>query len=83
MLYIVACQTVVFAHLHSEGFKPKGDFKLLVVADEEIDGELGANWMVQNHPEKVKVDYLVTETGGQPIGPNLVSFIWGKGYSMV
>ena len=78
MLYIVACQAVVFAHLHSEGFKPKGDLKLLVVADEEIGGELGANWMVQNHPEKVKVDYLVTETGGEPIGPDLISFIYGE-----
>ncbi len=78
MLYIVACQSAVFAHLHSEGFRPKGDLKLLVVSDEEIGGELGANWMVQNHPEKVKVDYLVTETGGEPIAPNLVSFIYGE-----
>ena len=78
MLYIVACQVVVFANLHVEGFKPKGDLKLLVVADEEIGGELGANWMVQNHPEKVKVDYLVTEAGGDPIGPNRVSFIYGE-----
>ncbi len=78
MLYIVACQAAVFAHLHSEGFKPKGDLKLLVVADEENGGELGAKWMVQNHPEKVKVDYLVTEAGGNPIGTNLVSFIYGE-----
>lgn len=78
MLYIVASQTVVFAHLHKEGFKPKGNLKLLVVADEEIGGELGANWMVQNHPEKVKVDYLVTEAGGDPIGPNRVLFIYGE-----
>ena len=78
MLYIVATQTAVFAHLHSEGFKPKGDLKLLVVADEEVGGELGANWMVQNHPDKVKVDYLVTEAGGDPIGPNLMSYIYGE-----
>ncbi len=78
MLYIVACQTVVFAHLHKEGFKPKGDLKLLVVADEEVGGGLGANWMLQNHPEKVKVDYLVTEAGGDPVGPNRLSFIYGE-----
>ncbi len=78
MLYIVASQTVVFAHLHSEGFNPKGDLKLLVVADEEVGGELGANWMVRNHPEKVKVDYLVTEAGGDPLGPNKVSYIYGE-----
>jgi acetylornithine deacetylase/succinyl-diaminopimelate desuccinylase-like protein len=78
MLYIVAAQTVVFAHLYSEGFKPKGDLKLLVVSDEEVGGELGANWMVQNHPEKVKVDYLITEAGGEPIGPNRLSYIYGE-----
>ncbi|MHA2025582.1 MAG: M20/M25/M40 family metallo-hydrolase [Candidatus Thorarchaeota archaeon] len=78
MLYIVACQAAVFAHLHSEGYKPKGDLKLLVVADEEIGGGLGANWMVQNHPEKVKVDYLVTEAGGDPIAANRLSFIYGE-----
>jgi acetylornithine deacetylase/succinyl-diaminopimelate desuccinylase-like protein len=78
MLYIVAAQTAVFAHLYSEGFKPKGDLKLLVVSDEEIGGELGANWMVQNHPEKVKVDYLVTEAGGEPIGPKRLSYIYGE-----
>lgn len=78
MLYIVACQTAVFAHLHSEGFKPKGDLKLLVVADEEIGGGLGANWMVENHPEKVKVDYLVTEAGGDPVAINRLSFIYGE-----
>jgi acetylornithine deacetylase/succinyl-diaminopimelate desuccinylase-like protein len=78
MLYIVASQAVVFAHLYSEGFKPKGDLKLLVVADEEIGGELGANWMVQNHPEKVKVDYLVTEAGGEPMGPNRMTYFYGE-----
>ena len=78
MLYIVAAQTAVFAHLYSEGFKPKGDLKLLVVSDEEVGGELGSNWMVQNHPEKVKVDYLITEAGGEPIGPNKMSYIYGE-----
>lgn len=78
MLYIVASQVVVFAHLHSEGFKPKGTLKLLVVSDEEVGGEYGASWMVQNHPEKVRVDYLVTEAGGEPIGPNRMSYIYGE-----
>jgi len=33
---------------------------------------------VQNHTEKVKVDYLVTEAGGDPVGPNRLSFIYGE-----
>ncbi|MGY5872844.1 MAG: M20/M25/M40 family metallo-hydrolase [Candidatus Thorarchaeota archaeon] len=78
MLYIVACQTVVFAKLHKEGFKPKGDLKLCIVADEEASGNYGANWLVQNHPEKVKVDYLITEAGGDPIGPNRLTYVYGE-----
>jgi len=78
MLYIVAAQTAVFAHLYADGFKPKGTLKLLVVADEEIGGQKGAGWMVKNHPEKVKVDYLVTEAGGEPIGRNRVSYFYGE-----
>jgi acetylornithine deacetylase/succinyl-diaminopimelate desuccinylase-like protein len=78
MLYIVAAQTAVFAHLHADGFKPKGDLKLLVVADEEMTGLLGAGWMIKNHPEKVKVDYLITESGGEPLGPNRISYFYGE-----
>ncbi len=78
MLYIVACQTVVFSKLHQEGFKPKGDFKLLIVADEEASGTLGAGWMVENHPERVKVDYAITEQGGEPIDENRVAYWYGE-----
>ena len=78
MLYIVASQTVVFAKLHEEGFKPKGDLKLCIVADEESSGNYGANWLVRNHPDKVKVDYLITEAGGDPIGPNRLTYVYGE-----
>jgi len=78
MLYIVASQTVVFAKLHQEGFKPKGDLKLCIVADEEASGNYGAKWLVQNHPEKVKVDYLITEAGGDPVGPNQLTYVYGE-----
>jgi len=78
MLYIVASQTVVFAKLHQEGFNPKGDLKLCIVADEEASGNYGANWLVKNHPEKVKVDYLITEAGGDPIGPNRLTYVYGE-----
>ncbi|MGY5853894.1 MAG: M20/M25/M40 family metallo-hydrolase, partial [Candidatus Thorarchaeota archaeon] len=78
MLYIVACQTVVFAHLHKEGFKPKGDLKLLIVADEEAAGTQGAGWMVENHPDRVKVDYAITEQGGEPVAENRVAYWYGE-----
>jgi acetylornithine deacetylase/succinyl-diaminopimelate desuccinylase-like protein len=78
MLFIVVCQTVAFAHLHRDGFKPKGPFKLLIVADEEASGNFGANWMVQNHPDKVKIDYLITEMGGYTIAPNRTVITYGE-----
>jgi acetylornithine deacetylase/succinyl-diaminopimelate desuccinylase-like protein len=78
MLYIVASQTVVFAKLHQEGFKPKGDLKLCIVADEEASGNYGAKWLVDNYPDKVKVDYLITEAGGDPIGPNRLTYVYGE-----
>lgn len=78
MLYIVATQAAVFAHLYDEGFQPKGDLKFLVVSDEEAAGQYGAGYMVKNYPEKVKVDYLITETGGHPIGENRFVFAYGE-----
>lgn len=69
---------IVFAKLHLENFKPKGDLKLCIVADEEASGYLGANWLVQNHPEKVRVDYLITELGGDPIGPSRITYVYGE-----
>jgi acetylornithine deacetylase/succinyl-diaminopimelate desuccinylase-like protein len=78
MLFIVACQTVAFAHLHRDGFKPKSTLKLLIVADEEASGNFGANWMVQNHPDRVKVDYLITEMGGYTIAPNRTVITYGE-----
>ncbi|MFW9977328.1 MAG: M20/M25/M40 family metallo-hydrolase [Candidatus Thorarchaeota archaeon] len=78
MLYFVATQTVVFAKLYGEGFKPKGNLKLLIVADEESAGTYGAKWMIQNHPEKVRVDYLITEQGGEPIGLNRIAYWYGE-----
>ncbi|MHA1906158.1 MAG: M20/M25/M40 family metallo-hydrolase [Candidatus Thorarchaeota archaeon] len=78
MLYFVACQSVVFARLYEEGFKPKGTVKLLIVADEEAAGTFGAKWMIENHPDKVRVDYLITEQGGEPVGENRIAYWFGE-----
>ncbi|MBN2229489.1 MAG: M20/M25/M40 family metallo-hydrolase [Candidatus Thorarchaeota archaeon] len=78
MLYIVASQVVAFTQLHNEGFTPRGDLKLLVVADEEAAGTVGASWMVQNYPDKVQTDYLITEAGGDPIAENRLTYLYGE-----
>jgi len=64
------CQTaemaVAFRHLADTGFKPKGDLIFFGVADEEAGGIYGAEWMIANHPDVVKCDYVLTEFGGIP-----------------
>jgi len=78
MLFIVACQAVVFAGLVQEGFRPKGDLVFLAVSDEEAGGLFGAKWMLDNHPELVKTDFAVTESGGFPMAPSRYVFMVGE-----
>ena len=37
----------------------------MFVADEETGGELGAQWLCTNHPDKVRCDMLLNEGGGE------------------
>ncbi len=64
------CQTaemaVAFRHLADSGFKPKGDLIFFGVADEEAGGVYGAEWMIDNHPDALRCDYVLTEFGGTP-----------------
>jgi acetylornithine deacetylase/succinyl-diaminopimelate desuccinylase-like protein len=78
MLFIVACQTVAFAHLHQKQFRPRGDLKLLIVADEEAGGKFGAEYMANNYPEKVRTDYLITEMGGFELAPKRIAYIYAE-----
>lgn len=78
MGFVVAAQAVAFAHLYTEGFKPRGDLKLLIVSDEEAGGAYGAFWMIKNHQEKVRTDYLVTEFGGLQIEKGHYMLTYGE-----
>jgi acetylornithine deacetylase/succinyl-diaminopimelate desuccinylase-like protein len=62
----VAAEVAAAASLARSGWRPAGGGELLVVAvvDEETGGSLGAQWITQNHPEKVRCDMLVNEGGG-------------------
>ncbi len=64
MLGMVACEARAFAELATGSKRPEGDIIFLAVADEEASGRLGARWLVENHWDKVKADYMVTEGGG-------------------
>jgi acetylornithine deacetylase/succinyl-diaminopimelate desuccinylase-like protein len=61
----VAAEIAAAASLARGGWRPaRGDLLIVAVVDEETGGELGAQWITENHPEKVRCDLLVNEGGG-------------------
>lgn len=62
----VAAEAAAAASLAREGWRPAaGHLKLVFVADEETGGELGAAWLTQTHPQKVRCDMLINEGAGE------------------
>jgi acetylornithine deacetylase/succinyl-diaminopimelate desuccinylase-like protein len=61
----VAAEAVAGATLARDGWRPRGTLKLVFVADEETGGDLGAQWLCAEHPDKVRCDYLLNEGGGE------------------
>ena len=47
-----------------EGFVPERDIILALTPDEEKSGQLGANWLVQNHKDLIDAAYAINEGGG-------------------
>jgi acetylornithine deacetylase/succinyl-diaminopimelate desuccinylase-like protein len=63
----VAAEAVAFASLAREGFSPAGDLVFVATADEEVGAGFGLEWLVENHPDLVRVDYAINEGGGERI----------------
>jgi acetylornithine deacetylase/succinyl-diaminopimelate desuccinylase-like protein len=60
-----AAEVAAALSLAREGWRPaQGDLLVVVVVDEEVGGELGAMWICEQHPDKVRCDYLLNEGGG-------------------
>ncbi len=85
MLNETTSMAVAFKRLAQSGFTPRGTLIYLAVADEEALGIYGAEWLLQNRPEAVKADYVITEAGGfnMPLpsrsGPKLPVMVGEKG----
>jgi acetylornithine deacetylase/succinyl-diaminopimelate desuccinylase-like protein len=85
MLNLTASMAVATKRLADSGFRPKGNLIFLAVADEEALGTYGAKWMLDNEPDAVRADYVVTEAGGlrMPLpslsGPKLPMMVGEKG----
>jgi acetylornithine deacetylase/succinyl-diaminopimelate desuccinylase-like protein len=61
----VAAEVAAAASLARSGWRPtRGELLIVTVVDEETGGALGAEWITQNHPEKVRCDLLINEGGG-------------------
>ena len=67
MLHITATMAVATRRLAASGFRPRGTLIYLAVADEEAGGTYGAKYLVDQHFDAVKADYVITESGGVPI----------------
>ncbi len=60
-----AAEVAAALSLARSGWCPaRGDLLVVVVVDEEVGGELGAMWICEHHPDKVRCDYLLNEGAG-------------------
>src|SRR5450759_2537370 len=61
----VAAEIAAATSLARSGWRPsRGELLIVSVVDEETGGALGAQWITETHPEKVRCDLLVNEGGG-------------------
>jgi len=70
MKSMTAMGVMVVKLLKRNDVKLKADVILAATADEEKGGEAGAGWLVSNHPEKVRADYVINEGDGLAIPVN-------------
>jgi acetylornithine deacetylase/succinyl-diaminopimelate desuccinylase-like protein len=62
----VAAEAVAAASLARGGWRPaRGTLKLVFVSDEETGGDVGAHWLTDTHPDRVRCDMLLNEGGGE------------------
>jgi len=70
MKSMTASEAVVFALFKRLNFDFSGELIFLAVADEEMGGTYGAKWLVEEHQDKIKADYVLNEGGGMPLELN-------------
>ncbi len=61
----VAAEVAACIALGESDWRPaSGELLLVLTADEEVGGGLGAGWLCEEHPDKVRADFVVNEGGG-------------------
>jgi acetylornithine deacetylase/succinyl-diaminopimelate desuccinylase-like protein len=62
----VASEVAAAVALGGSGWRPRsGELKLVITADEEVGGGLGAHWLCEQHSDVVRSDFVVNEGGGE------------------
>jgi acetylornithine deacetylase/succinyl-diaminopimelate desuccinylase-like protein len=62
----VAAEVAACVALAGDGWRPgAGELLLVLTADEEVGGGLGAQWLCEQHPDTVRSDFVVNEGGGE------------------
>ena len=62
----VAAEVAAAVALAEEGWRPEsGELKLVITADEETGAAYGAQWLCEEHPDKVRADLVVNEGAGE------------------
>jgi acetylornithine deacetylase/succinyl-diaminopimelate desuccinylase-like protein len=60
----VAAEAAACIELAREGWRPAGELLFVCTADEEAGATYGAQWLCEEHPEKVRADFVINEGGG-------------------
>jgi acetylornithine deacetylase/succinyl-diaminopimelate desuccinylase-like protein len=63
----VASEVAACLELARSGWRPTGELLLVLTADEEAGGGLGAQWLCENHRDRVRSDFVLNEGGGSRI----------------
>jgi acetylornithine deacetylase/succinyl-diaminopimelate desuccinylase-like protein len=62
----VACEVAAACALGRSGWRPgAGELLVVVTCDEEAGATLGAKWLCENVPDKVRCDWVVNEGAGE------------------
>ena len=87
MLDQTAAMAVAARRLAESGFAPRGTLVFLAVADEEAGSVFGAKHLLDDEPDAVRADYVLTEVGGivsdGPRGTNVEVVTGEKGGAVV
>src|SRR4051812_2726444 len=64
----VACEVAAACELGRSGWRPEsGELMVIITCDEEAGATLGARWLCEQVPEKVRCDLIVNEGAGEAL----------------